>query len=300
MLREDGIVFDDGTVARLAEDHFLITTTTANAGKVQSTLEWSLQVAWPELRCHAVSVTEQFAQFALAGPNSRAVLAALLPNSDVSDGGLPHLGILESEVDGTPVTVFRMSYSGERAYEISVGADFGLTLWERILACGKAFDLTTYGTEAMGVLRIEKGHVAGGELDGRTTAADLGLGRLVRKGGGFVGAVLAQREALVDPLRPALVGLEPVDGKSTIRAGSQLVATEVEARASGVVAKQGFVSASTPSPLLGHPIALAFLEIGPARHGQEVVAASPISNETIRVRIVPPVFVDPENSKMKG
>lgn len=300
MLREDGIVFDDGTVARLAEDHFLITTTTANAGKVQSTLEWSLQVAWPELRCHAVSVTEQFAQFALAGPHSRDVLCALLPHADVSDGGLPHLGILESEVDGTPVTVFRMSYSGERAYEISVGADFGLALWERILACGKAFDLTTYGTEAMGVLRIEKGHVAGGELDGRTTAADLGLGRLVRKGGGFVGAVLAQREALVDPLRPALVGLEPVDGKSTIRAGSQLVATEVEARSGGVVAKQGFVSASTPSPLLGHPIALAFLENGPARHGQEVIAASPVSNEYVRVRVVPPVFVDPDNSKMKG
>ena len=300
MLREDGIVMDDGTVARLAEDHFLITTTTANAGKVQSTLEWSLQVAWPELKCHAVSVTEQFAQFALAGPRSRDVLAALLPEFDVSDAGLPHLGILQATIDGTPVTVFRMSYSGERAYEISVGADCGPALWERLLACGKTFDITPYGTEAMGVLRIEKGHVAGGELDGRTTAADLGLGRLVRKGGGFVGAALAQREALLDTKRPALVGLEPADGKTPIRAGSQLVATEVEARAGGVVAKQGFVTSATPSPLLGHPIALAFLENGPARHGQEVVAASPISNEYVRVRIVSPVFHDPDNSKMKS
>ena len=300
MLREDGIVLDDGTVARLAEDHFLITTTTANAGKVQSYLEWSLQVAWPELKCHAVSVTEQFAQFALAGPRSRDVLGALLPGFDVSDSGLPHLGVLQAEVDETPVTVFRMSYSGERAYEISVGADCGPALWERILSCGKAFDLTPYGTEAMGVLRIEKGHVAGGELDGRTTAADLGLGRLVRKGGGFVGAVLSQREALLNPLRPVLVGLEPVDGKSPIRAGSQLVATELEARAGGVVAKQGFVSSATPSPLLGHPIALAFLENGTVRHGQEVVAASPISNEYVRVRVVSPVFHDPDNSKMKG
>ena len=300
MLREDGIVMDDGTVARLAEDHFLLTTTTANAGKVQSTLEWSLQVAWPELKCHAVSVTEQFAQFALAGPRSRDVLTALLPGFDVSDVGLPHLGILHATVDDTPVTVFRMSYSGERAYEISVGADFGPALWERLLACGKTFEITPYGTEAMGVLRIEKGHVAGGELDGRTTAADLGLGKLVRKGGGFVGAVLARREALVDPKRPALVGLEPADGKTPIRAGSQLVATEVEARAGGVVAKQGFVTSATPSPLLGHPIALAFLENGPARHGQEVVAASPISNEFVRVRIVSPVFHDPDNTKMKG
>ena len=300
MLREDGIVMDDGTVARLAEDHFVITTTTANAGKVQSTLEWSLQVAWPELKCHALSVTEQFAQFALAGPRSRDVLAALLPEFDVSDAGLPHLGILQATVEGTPVTVFRMSYSGERAYEISVGADCGQALWARLLACGKAFDITPYGTEAMGVLRIEKGHVAGGELDGRMTAADLGLGKLVRKGGGFVGAALARREALVDPKRPALVGLEPADGKTPIRAGSQLVATEVEARAGGVVAKQGFVTSATPSPLLGHPIALAFLENGPARHGQEIVAASPISNEYVRVRIVSPVFHDPDNSKMKG
>jgi len=270
MLREDGIVMDDGTVA------------------------------WPELKCHAVSVTEQFAQFALAGPRSRDVLAALLPAFDVSDAGLPHLGILPATVGDTPVTVFRMSYSGERAYEISVGADYGPALWARLLACGNAFDITPYGTEAMGVLRIEKGHVAGGELDGRMTAADLGLGKLVRKGGGFVGAALGRREALLDPKRPSLVGLEPVDGKSAIRAGSQLVATEVEARAGGVVAKQGFVTSSTPSPLLGHPIALAFLENGPARHGQEVVAASPISNEYVRVRIVSPVFHDPDSSKMKG
>ena len=303
MLREDGIVMDDGTVARLAEEHYVLSTTTVNAGKVQSQFEWLLQVAWSELRCHAVSVTEQFAQFALAGPQSRAVLAALLPHCDVSDAVLPHLAILQTAVDGTPVTIYRMSYSGERAYEIAVGADCGEALWTRLLECGAPFGITPYGTEAMGVLRIEKGHVAGNELDGRTTAADLGLGKLVRKGGGYVGAALAQRSGLIDPRRPALVGLVPLDGKTAIRAGSQLVASGqvVQVVQTGlVVPKQGFVSSATPSEFLGHPVALAFLENGAARQGDELVAASPISGDIVPVRVVSPVFVDPDHARLKG
>jgi sarcosine oxidase subunit alpha len=323
MLREDGIVFDDGTVARLGPEHFVVSTTTANAAKVQSQLEWLLQVAWPDLRCHAVSVTEQFAQFALAGPRSRDVLGRLLPRCDVSDGALPHLGILQTEVDGTPVIVYRMSYSGERAYEIAVGADCGEALWTRILECGEPFGIAPYGTEAMGVLRIEKGHVTGNELDGRTTAADVGLGRLVRKGGGFIGAALLAREGLSDPARPALVGLVPVDGKSAIRAGSHLVSDEKDEKGSGSVrvlrrtnlpnslpepdpfssfssSKLGVVTSATPSAFLGHPIALALLADGNARHGDELVAASPLSNEFVRVKVGPPVFVDPEHARMKG
>ena len=300
MLREDGIVMDDGTVARLGEHHYLISTTTANAGKVQSYLELMLQVAWPELRCHAVSVTEQFAQFALAGPRSREVLAALLPHCDVSDSALPHLAVMQTQIEGIELIVYRMSYSGECAYELAIGADYGEDLWVRILDCGRTFGITVYGTEAMGVLRIEKGHVAGNELDGRTTPADLGLGKLVRKNGGFVGAALAKRSGLTDTRRASLVGLIPVDGVATIRAGSQLVATELEARAPGVVAKQGFVSSSTPSEFLGHSIALAFLDNGANRLGQEMIAASPLSNEFVRVRVVSPVFVDPDHQRLKG
>ena len=300
MLREDGIVMDDGTVARLGEHHYLISTTTANAGKVQSYLELMLQVAWPELRCQAVSVTEQFAQFALAGPRSREVLAALLPHCDVSDSALPHLAVMHTQIEGIELIVYRMSYSGECAYELAIGADYGEDLWARILELGQTFGITVYGTEAMGVLRTEKGHVAGNELDGRTTPADLGLGKLVRKNGGFIGAALAKRSGLLDTRRASLVGLIPVDGTSNIRAGSQLVATEIEARAAGVVAKQGFVSSSTPSEFLGHPIALAFLDNGASRIGQEVIAASPLSNEFVRVRVVSPVFVDPDNQRLKG
>ncbi|MCY7307730.1 MAG: sarcosine oxidase subunit alpha family protein [Rhodoferax sp.] len=300
MLREDGIVMDDGTVARLSDQHYLVTTTTVNGGKVLSHFEWLLQVAWPGLKCHAVSVTEQFAQFALAGPKSRDVLAALLPDCDVSDTALPHLGILQTELDGQALSIYRMSFSGERAYEIAIGADCGEDLWTRLMACGEPFGITSYGTEAMGVLRIEKGHVAGGELDGRVTAADLGLGKLVRKAGGFVGAALAQRSALVESHRPSLVGLVPVDNKQPIRSGSQLIGVHETARPGAVVPKQGFVSSATPSALLGHSIALAFLENGGARLGQELIAASPLSGESTRVRVVSPVFVDAEHTRLKG
>jgi sarcosine oxidase subunit alpha len=300
MLREDGIVMDDGTVARLSEQHYLITTTTVSAGKVLSHFEWLLQTAWPELKCHVVSVTEQFAQFALAGPNSRNVLAALLPHCDVSDNALPHLGVMQATINGQALWVYRMSFSGERAYEIAIGAGFGESLWMRLLDCGEPFGITPYGTEAMGVLRIEKGHVAGGELDGRTTAADLGLGKLVRKSGGFVGAALGQRSFLLDAQRPALVGLVPVNPKDVIRGGSQLIGLDATAQPGAVVPKQGFVSSATPSAFLGHAIALAFLENGALRHGQELIAASPLSSESTRVRVVSSVFVDPDNTRLKG
>jgi sarcosine oxidase subunit alpha len=300
MLREDGIVSDDGTVARLADDHFIVSTTTVNAAKVQSQFEFLLQVAWPGLRCHAVSVTEQYAQVALAGPRSRDVLAALLPRCDVSDAGLPHLALLQTSLDEAELIVYRMSYSGERAYEIAIGAEFGESLWARLLECGKAAGITPYGTEAMGVLRIEKGHVTGNELDGRTTAGDVGLGRLMRSGGGYIGAALARRDALTDASRPTLVGLVPVDGRSPIRSGSQLVASEVDARSGEFAAKLGVVTSATPSAFLGHPIALALLENGERRRGEELIAASPLSGEYVRVRVGPPVFVDPEHARMKG
>ena len=304
MLREDGLVMDDGTIARLSANHYLVTTTTVNAAKVQSQFEFLLQLAWPELRCHAVSVTEQFAQFALAGPRSRDVLAALLPGVDVSNDALPHLGVLSTVVDGVPLNVYRMSYSGERAYELAIGADYGIVLWERVLECGKLLGIVPYGTEAMGVLRIEKGHVTGNELDGRTTAADVGMGRLARADRRYIGGALSQRVGLLDPQRPSLVGLVAIDGKSSIRAGAHLVADEAAARGAApngaFVAKQGYVSSATPSEFLGHSIALAFVERGHERHGEELIAASPLSGEFTRVRIGPPVFVDADGSRMKG
>jgi heterotetrameric sarcosine oxidase alpha subunit len=300
MLREDGLVMDDGTVARLAQHHYLVTTTTAHAGKVQSHFEWLLQAVWPDLQCHAVPVTEQFAQCAVAGPHSRDVLAALLPHCDVSDARLPHLGVLQTRLDGTELSVYRMSFSGERAYEIAIGADCGEALWTRLLECGERFGITPYGTEAMAVLRIEKGHLAAGELDGRMTAADLGLARLMRKDGRYLGAALAGRTALTDPAREVLVGLVPVDRSAVIRTGSILLARDAMSRSGMPCDKQGFVSSATYSPLLGHAIALGFLRGGAARHGEELVVASPISGNRVPVRVMPPVFVDPDNSRNRA
>src|SRR5688572_26531434 len=178
MLREDGFIFDDGTTTRIGEQRFHMTTTTANAARVMSHLEYYLQVQWPEMDVTLTSVSDHWAAVALAGPRSRDVLAAIA-SADVGNAALPYMGYLEAEIAGLSARVFRISFSGELAYEINVPADYGVALWDALLEAGKAHDITVYGTEAMGVLRIEKGHIAGMEMDGRTTPDDVGLGGIV-------------------------------------------------------------------------------------------------------------------------
>jgi sarcosine oxidase subunit alpha len=297
MLREDGIVLDDGTCARLGEQRYVLTTTTAHAAQVLLHLEFLLEVAWPALRVRLSAVTEQWAQMALAGPESRAVLARAADLLDVSREALPPLAARNGVIAGVPIRVFRVSYSGELAYEIAAPADCGAAVWEALLAAGAAFGIAPYGLEAMGVLRIEKGHVAGAEIDGRTTPADLGLARLVSRKKNFVGCHLLRRLALADPARPALVGLVPADGTTPIRAGAQL--TE-DPSAPASVALLGHVTSATHSPALGHPIALGLLREGAARKGGEIVAASPLFGEAVRCRVVDPVFYDCEGVRQNG
>jgi sarcosine oxidase subunit alpha len=299
MLREDGMAFDDGTVSRLGERHYLMTTTTANAVKVMQHLERLLQVDWPELRVHVISVTEQWAAMALAGPRSREVLARVAGEGfDVSNEAFPHLGAREGVVAGVPARVFRISYSGELAYEINVPSDFGPAVWEAVLEAGKPFDIAPYGTEAMGVMRIEKGHVAGPELDGRTTPDDLGLGRMMSRKKDFIGRHLLDRPALRDPERKQLVGLVPTDGQTRLRPGAQLVAERDPATPARML---GHVTSTAFSPTLGHPIALALLAGGPtARRGQELFAAFPLTGDTTPVRVVDPVFIDPAGERLRG
>ena len=299
MLREDGIVFDDGTTARLGEHHYFMTTTTANAAKVLAHLEFLLQVIWPELRVHVTSVTEQWGAMALAGPRSREVLSQVIEGGEAaaSDSALPHLGVVEIRIAGVPCRVFRMTFSGELAYEIAAPADHALQVWEAVLAAGGSEGIAPYGTEAMGALRIEKGHVAGAELDGRTTAGDLGMGRLLSNKKDFIGRRLAQRPALQDANRAQLVGLVPVDPKGRLRAGAQLVES---AAPSGITPMIGHVSSMTYSPALGHEIALAFIAGGAARLGQTIHAAFPLGNEVTAVRVVDPVFYDKEGVRYRG
>ena len=181
MLREDGMVMDDGTTTRISENHYHMTTTTAQAANVLSHLEYYLQIVWPELNVNVVSTTEQWAGAALAGPKSRDVLSKLFPNLDVSNEALPFMGYIEGDLFGVPARIFRISFSGELAYEINVQSDHGLFMWEKMMEIGKDYGIQPYGTEALSTLRIEMGHVAGPELDGRTIPYDVSLDGMVSK-----------------------------------------------------------------------------------------------------------------------
>jgi len=297
MLREDGIILDDGTVTRIGAASFLLTTTTVHAGKIFAHLEFLARAAWPELRVHLVAVTDQFAQMALAGPASRTVLARLT-RSEIADAALPHLGFAALEIGGIAARVFRMSFSGELTYEIAVPAAQGEGVWTALLAAGADDGIMPCGVESLGVLRIEKGNVAGAEIDGRTTPADLGLGRFVSARKSFVGRSLLGRPALSDPDRLVLVGLEPIDGRSAMRSGAQLL--DPEGASPPDAAILGHVTSSTYSPTLGRPIALALLARGQERMGRILDAASPLFAERVAARVVPPRFYDPENTRLHG
>jgi heterotetrameric sarcosine oxidase alpha subunit len=298
MLREDGIVFDDGTTSRIGEQRYFMTTTTANAAAVLMHLEHLLQIVWPDLRVQVTSETEQWAAMALAGPQSRAVLARVVEGLDVSDASLPFMGVREARIAGMPARIFRISFSGELAYEINTPADHGRALWEALLAAGAGEGIVPYGTEAMGVLRIEKGHVAGPELDGRTTPEDLGLGRLVSaKKPDFIGKHLRERPALGDPGRLRLVGLVPADGTSKLRPGAQIVAEPAPTLPGKSL---GHIASAAFSPTLGHSVALALLSGGLARKGETLYAAYLLEGSTVPVKVVDPVFVDPEGKRLHG
>ena len=220
MLRPDGIVADDGTTSRISALHYFMTTTTVAAGKVMTFLEYLLQTAWPELKVQVTSVTSQWAAIAVAGPRSRDVVAGLARDIDFGNDAFPFMGVRRGRIGKIPVRLLRVSFSGEMAYEVYAPAGFGEALWQAIYDAGRAVDLVPYGVEALGTLRIEKGHVAGAEIEGRTTLADMGLARMASRKKPFIGSALMQREGLVDAKRPQLVGLEVANGDLALRARS--------------------------------------------------------------------------------
>jgi sarcosine oxidase subunit alpha len=299
MLREDGILMDDGTVARLGENHYFITTTTANAVKVVQHMEYCAQWLWPEMDVQIVSATEQWAQYAVAGPKSRALLQKIVdPAFDISDAGFPYLGVGEITVcGGIKARLFRLSFSGERAYEIGVPARYGDALIRKLMEAGEEFGVCSYGTEALGVMRIEKGHISGPELNGTTTPQDVGLGGMVAKKKDFVGNTLGKRPGLVDPDRPALVGFRPVDRSVRLRSGAHFLARDAEATAAN---DEGYMTSVAYSPSNGHWIGLGLLKNGPNRIGEIVRAFDPVRNGDILVEVVSPVFVDPEGGRVRG
>ncbi|MBZ9846856.1 sarcosine oxidase subunit alpha family protein [Mesorhizobium sp. CA14] len=296
MLRDDGIVFDDGTTTRLSENRFFMTTSTAKAADVLSRLEFLLDTAWPELRVAVTSVSDEWATMSVAGPKSRDVLAAAFPGLDVSNEALPHMGFIETEFAGRALRIIRLSYSGERAYEIYVGATAGEKVWRHLLEVGAAFGLRPYGVEALGALRVEKGHVAGPEIDGRTTLDDLGLGRMAAKRTGFVGDVLRRRPAFQAPNRQRLVGLECAEEGKRLRGGAILFIPGDTVAGHG----RGRITSVTFSPELGRYVGLALLAADVAAEGSEVFATYPMKAETVRARIVSPVFLDPKGERLHG
>jgi sarcosine oxidase subunit alpha len=288
---------DDGTTSRLAKDHYVMTTTTANAAKVFQHLEFCHQWLWPELDVCFSSVTDQWAQIAVAGPRARDTLEKIVDAPfDISNAAFPYMAAASLSVcDGTPARLFRLSFSGELAYEIAVPARYGGALARALMEAGAAFGITPYGTEALGVMRIEKGHPGGAELNGQTTAHDLGLAKLLSKKKDFIGRALASREALTDQARPTLIGLKLVNAGDRLRAGAHLLPQNVPAVAAN---DQGHVTSIAFSPTLGRWIGLGLLQNGPARLGEIIRVYDPIRNGDALAEIVSPVFVDPEGARL--
>jgi sarcosine oxidase subunit alpha len=300
MLREDGIVFDDGTATRLGQNHYFITTTTGEAGPVMEHLEYCHQVHWPKLDVHMVSATDSWAGLAVAGPRARDVLQGLVDKTDLSNAAFPFLMAADITVcGGVPARLMRISFSGELAYEIYVPYRYGDAFLRALVEAGEPHGIQPYGLEALGVMRIEKGHVAGSELTGWTTADDIGLKWMVsaKKPGDYVGRVLAGREGLIDPDREVLVGLKPVKPGHKIVAGAHLLPKKAAVTPEN---DHGYVTATCWSPTLQQTIALGFLRRGRERHGEVVRAANLMKKQETLVEVVDPVFYDPENQRVRG
>ncbi len=297
MLREDGIVMDDGTTTRISENHYHMTTTTAQAANVLSHLEYYLQLVWPELNVNVVSSTEQWAGAAIAGPKSRDLLQKLFPDLDVSNEGLPFMGYMEGNLFGVYAKIFRISFSGELAYEVNVESDHGNFMWEKIMEIGKEFNIQPYGTEALSTLRIEMGHVAGSELDGRTIPYDNSLEGLVSKKKDFIGKRSLSKKAYVATNRQKVVGVVPLDKKTSIPEGSYIVK---DPKAKLPNPKLGHVSASCWSVEYDNPFSLAIIKDGKNMIGQKLYALSPLRNKSIPVEIVSSHYVDPKGERVRS
>jgi sarcosine oxidase subunit alpha len=298
MCRPDGMVFDDGTVMRLAQDRFLVTTTTGNAAAVLDWMEEWLQTEWPELRVHCTSVTEQWATVALVGPKSRAVLGALAPQLAVANEDFPFMAWRETTVAGIDARVCRISFSGELAYEINVSPWQALTLWEALYEAGAPYGITPYGTETMHVLRAEKGYpIVGQDTDGTVTPQDLGMSWAVsRKKPDFIGKRSFARADTARPDRKHLVGLLTLEPGTFLPEGTQLVAdSELPAPP---VPMLGHVTSSYRSAALGRTFALALVKGGRDRIGERLYA--PVGGRLVPVTVASPVLYDPEGARRDG
>ncbi len=298
MLREDGMVFDDGVTSRLGKHHFLMNTSTGNTDSVFEWMTQLLETRWNTLRVAVIPVTDQWFAAALVGPNARKVLNRVVEDLDVSNSEFPFMGVRSCKVAGIPARIFRISFSGEISYEINVPSDYGESLWLSLIEAGQSEQLTPNGVESMGVLRIEKGHfVVGREADGRTSPYDVGLSRMISAHKWFVGKEALRLPIMSDTNRRQLVGIVPIKVEERLPNSANLVSASSPTSVAG---SQGWITSLTYSPTLGHDIALALLNNGRSRIGEELVASAPIADHSIGVRVVSPHFFDPKGERQNA
>jgi sarcosine oxidase subunit alpha len=297
MLREDGFVMDDGVVARIGLDRFHVTTTTGGVARVLHMMEDYLQTEWPGLDVWLTSTTEQWAVIAVQGPDARKVIAPLVEGIDLSTQAMPHMGVREGHICGVSTRLFRVSFTGELGYEINVPADYGRAVWEVVYAAGEPYGITPYGTEAMHVLRAEKGYIlVGQETDGTVTPDDVGLGWCIGKSKlDFVGKRSLARPAMSAPERKQLVGLLTANSSVMLEEGAQIVADPRRPVPMDII---GYVTSSYWSSALERSIALAMVKGGRSRIGETLHV--PMPDDTFAVNVVKPVFYDPKGERLHG
>ena len=286
MLNEDGMVYDDGVTTRLGENHYIMTTTTGGAANVMSKLEDYLQTEWPELEVYLTSVTDHYSTVSICGPNSRKILSKVIPDLDLSDKNFPHMSFKNARIGKINCRVMRISFTGEHSYEINIQANYGKSAWEKCMEAGKEFNITPYGTEAMHLLRAEKGFIiVGQDTDGTMTPIDLQMDWIVsKKKYDFIGKRSLYRSDTIREDRKQLVGLITEDPKEVLEEGAQIV-SELNKKP---VEMLGHVTSSYYSPNLNKSIALGVVRSGKNMMGQKLFI--PMENKTINVTVADPVF----------
>jgi sarcosine oxidase subunit alpha len=296
MLNEDGMVYDDGVTTRLDENHYIMTTTTGGAANVMSKLEDYLQTEWPELEVYLTSVTDHYATVSVCGPNSRKILTKIIPDLDLSDKSFPHMSFKNAKIGKINCRVMRISFTGEHSYEINIQANYGKSVWEKCMEAGKEFNITPYGTEAMHLLRAEKGFIiVGQDTDGTMTPIDLQMDWIVsKKKYDFIGKRSLYRSDTIREDRKQLVGLVTEDPNEILEEGVQIV-SELNKEP---VEMLGHVTSSYYSPNLNKSIALAVVRSGKTMLGKKLFV--PMENKTINVTVENPVFFDKENKRLNA
>jgi sarcosine oxidase, subunit alpha len=296
MMNELGFLTDDGVTVRIADDHFIMHTTSGGADRISAWLEEWLQTEWTQYKVFVTPITEQWAQFAVAGPKARDVLAKLLPSFDLSNEAFPHMSFVAGHLGEYPVRVYRISFSGELSYEVATPANFGQGLWNTIMEAGDEFGLSAYGTEALHVLRAEKGYiVVGDESDGTVTPIDVGLeGMVSKKKSDFIGKRSLEQSFLKGANRKQLVGLLTEDPTEVLPDGAYAVAQVKDKPPMEMI---GQITSSYMSPTLGRSIAMALIQNGRARMG-EVISFPLEGGKVMRATITDPVFYDKEGGRI--